>query len=379
MWTDEIERAAMQRELGRLRQRPAQTRGGKTEGRKRRHRHRLARIDVPQQDRADAVNEWIARCEHADLPAALRQHLLDRALERASPRPRDAADERGGKNKMPLAAKHHLCRLDKVSSDRRQALDPVLADADDGQPAARRGSLARKRVTERHATHPHSRRHDGSATAGGTPGRTRRRGRNGFARGPHRGAGHACSAGADRRIRGRRGPWRISHGRTRRRAYRCDASLRRHHLGQCGGCGGSHAVAAAAAAVKALGEASRRVFLALGKREIRTFAQAPQHHYLVRSVEPVDPPLAVPHASYVTGRGPFTEADDRALLAAHAIDLVIARNSGATATYGKIAAARALGLSVILLRRPAKDAVPTVETVEDAVSWLYHALALRGV
>ena len=39
----------------------------------------------------------------------------------------------------------------------------------------------------------------------------------------------------------------------------------------------------------------------------------------------------------------------------------------------------ALGLSVILLRRPALPAVPTVETVEDAVRWLDHALALRGV
>jgi precorrin-6A/cobalt-precorrin-6A reductase len=67
------------------------------------------------------------------------------------------------------------------------------------------------------------------------------------------------------------------------------------------------------------------------------------------------------------------------LLAAHAIDLVIARNSGGTATYGKIAAARALGLPVILLRRPALPTVPTVETIEDALTWLDHALALRGV
>jgi len=138
-------------------------------------------------------------------------------------------------------------------------------------------------------------------------------------------------------------------------------------------------VADAAAAAHALGEAPRRVFLALGKGEIRTFARAPQHHYLVRSVEPVDPPLAVAHASYVTGRGPFTEADDRALLAAHAIDLVVAKNSGGTATYGKIAAARALGLPVILLRRPALPDVPAVETIEEALRWLDHALALRGV
>src|SRR5215510_10323115 len=141
MRTHEIERAAMQRELGRLRQRPAKTRGGKTERRKRRHRDRLAGIDMPQQDRTDAVNERVARCEHAYLPAALRQHLLDRALERASPRPRDAADERGGKNKMSLAAKHHLCRLDKASSDRRQSVDAVLADPDDRQPSMRCGSL----------------------------------------------------------------------------------------------------------------------------------------------------------------------------------------------------------------------------------------------
>src|SRR5215467_12652559 len=112
MRTDEIERAAVERELGRLRQRPAQARGGKAEGRKRRHRHRLARIDMPQQDRADAVNEWITRCEHAHLPAALRQHLLDRALERAPPRPRGAADEWGSKNEMPRTAEHQLCSLD---------------------------------------------------------------------------------------------------------------------------------------------------------------------------------------------------------------------------------------------------------------------------
>ena len=134
-----------------------------------------------------------------------------------------------------------------------------------------------------------------------------------------------------------------------------------------------------AAAVEALGEAPRRVFLTLGKTEIGAFARAPQHHYLVRSVEPVDPPLAVPHAAYVTGRGPFTEVDDRALLVTHAIDLVVAKNSGGSATYGKIAAARVLRLPVILLRRPALSDVPTVETVEDVVTLLDHAIALRGV
>jgi precorrin-6A/cobalt-precorrin-6A reductase len=137
-----------------------------------------------------------------------------------------------------------------------------------------------------------------------------------------------------------------------------------------------------AGAVNALGDAPQRVFLALGRKEIEPFVAAPQHHYLVRSVDPVVPPLAVPHAAYITGRGPFDETDERALLERHRIDIIVAKNSGGAATYGKIAAARALGLSVIMLRRPEMPDVEAVETVDGAVAWLDHALALataRGV
>jgi precorrin-6A/cobalt-precorrin-6A reductase len=135
-------------------------------------------------------------------------------------------------------------------------------------------------------------------------------------------------------------------------------------------------------AVPALGEAPRRVFLALGRKEIAPFAAAPQHRYLVRSVDPVDPPLAVPHAVYLTARGPFPEAGERALLQQHGVEVIVAKNSGGDATYGKIAAARALGLRVIMLRRPPLPAVAAVETVDEVVAWLGHAPALataRGV
>jgi len=131
-------------------------------------------------------------------------------------------------------------------------------------------------------------------------------------------------------------------------------------------------------AMTALGTTPRRVFLALGRRELAPFVSAPQHHYLVRSVDPVDPPLAVPHAAYVTGRGPFTEIDERALLLTHGIEVVVARNSGGTATYGKIAAARGLGLTVVMLCRPPMPEVSAVETVEDAFAWLDHLSKLRA-
>jgi precorrin-6A/cobalt-precorrin-6A reductase len=125
-------------------------------------------------------------------------------------------------------------------------------------------------------------------------------------------------------------------------------------------------------AARALGAAPRRVFLALGRNEIAPFEAAPQHVYLVRSVDPVEPPLAVPHATYVRARGPFREDDDRALLAVHRIDVVVSKNSGGGAAYGKIAAARALGAEVVMLRRPALPDVPAVERIDDAVAWLDH-------
>jgi precorrin-6A/cobalt-precorrin-6A reductase len=134
-------------------------------------------------------------------------------------------------------------------------------------------------------------------------------------------------------------------------------------------------------AVSALGTAPRRVFLTLGRKELKPFVSAPQHHYLVRSVDPVDPPLAVSRASYIAARGPFAEADERALLEQRRIDIIVSKNSGGSATYAKIAAARTLGLPVVVLRRPALPRAPTVETVEEALAWLDHGSprVARGV
>ena len=135
-------------------------------------------------------------------------------------------------------------------------------------------------------------------------------------------------------------------------------------------------------AVQALGPAPRRVFVPLGRNELAALTQAPRHFYLIRSVDPVEPRLRLPQAIYVTGRGPFSEADEIAMMRMHGVDIVIAKNSGGDATYGKIAAARALGVPVIMLRRPLLGDVPSVETVAEAVAFIDHALGsaeARGV
>lgn len=123
-----------------------------------------------------------------------------------------------------------------------------------------------------------------------------------------------------------------------------------------------------AGAVAALGITPRRVFLAIGRQEAAAFEAAPLHFYLVRSVDPVDPPLALPYAEYVLSRGPFALAGELALLRDRRIDAVVAKNSGGDATYAKIEAARQLGIEVVMVRRPPVPDVPTVATVEAAVA-----------
>ena len=53
------------------------------------------------------------------------------------------------------------------------------------------------------------------------------------------------------------------------------------------------------AVVSALGPSPRRVFLAIGRQEAHHLNGAPMHHYLVRSVDPVEPPLTVPDVTYI--------------------------------------------------------------------------------
>ncbi|MGV4791596.1 cobalt-precorrin-6A reductase [Rhizobium sp. F40D2] len=126
------------------------------------------------------------------------------------------------------------------------------------------------------------------------------------------------------------------------------------------------------AAIEALGPSPRRVFLATGRQGAHFAEAAPQHFYLIRSVDPVEPPLALANVDYLLDRGPFTLEGECALLKQHRIDTVIAKNSGGAATYAKIEAARLLGIEVIMVARAAASTVRTVETVEAALAAVDH-------
>jgi precorrin-6A/cobalt-precorrin-6A reductase len=131
-------------------------------------------------------------------------------------------------------------------------------------------------------------------------------------------------------------------------------------------------------AFAALGPTPRRAFLTVGQQELDPFG--PPHRYLIRSVDP--PPNPPRGAMVITARGPFDEAAERALMLEHGIDMLVTKNSGGAATAAKLAAARALGLPVIMVTRPPPPAGEMVATADEALDWLAHQAGLpcwRGV
>jgi precorrin-6A/cobalt-precorrin-6A reductase len=132
------------------------------------------------------------------------------------------------------------------------------------------------------------------------------------------------------------------------------------------------AVADLAEAARRLPEFGRRAFLTVGHRDLGAFAGLADVWFLVRTIE-VPARLPLQRALWLQGRGPFPLEAELALLRDHAIDVLVTKASGGEATYAKLAAARRLGLPVIMVRRPPPPPGPVVATVAEALDWLSRA------
>jgi len=125
-----------------------------------------------------------------------------------------------------------------------------------------------------------------------------------------------------------------------------------------------------AGAVAALDGPRMRVMLAIGRMHLAEFAARPQHFYLLRLVDAPAAPPPLPDHGVVVDRGPFTEAGDLALMRAHGIGMVVAKNAGGTGSVAKLAAARRLGLPVILIDRPPVPVRREAGSVAEVLDWL---------
>ena len=133
-----------------------------------------------------------------------------------------------------------------------------------------------------------------------------------------------------------------------------------------------------AAAVSLLPSVGRNAFLSIGRQEVPVFAGLDGVRLLIRSVDPPEGADQLAGATYIIGRGPFTISQESALLREHDIDVVVSKNAGGAATYPKIAAARQVGIPVIMIDRPPPPNDPVVSDVGAAVSWLEKTLGQPG-
>jgi precorrin-6A/cobalt-precorrin-6A reductase len=129
-----------------------------------------------------------------------------------------------------------------------------------------------------------------------------------------------------------------------------------------------------ASASEAVQQRGTRVFLSVGRQDLTAFAGLEHVWFLVRSIEPLEAPCPLADCTAIQGRGPFTEEAEAALLKEHRIDLLVSKNSGGGATYAKIAAARTLGLPVVMIARPPAPPGETAATVEEAAAWVEEKL-----
>jgi precorrin-6A/cobalt-precorrin-6A reductase len=129
-------------------------------------------------------------------------------------------------------------------------------------------------------------------------------------------------------------------------------------------------VADNAAAIAAFGTDARRIFLTTGRLGLADFLRAPQHFYLIRTIDrPAESDLP-PRHELILDRGPFTVESELSLMRDARIDLLVTKNSGGDSTYAKIAAARALQAPVVMIVPPPRGDVETVHDVERAAAFL---------
>jgi precorrin-6A/cobalt-precorrin-6A reductase len=124
------------------------------------------------------------------------------------------------------------------------------------------------------------------------------------------------------------------------------------------------------AAVAALPDEPQDVFSGLGRQAIDALRHAPQHRYLVRVIDPIELPCDLAYSELLTARGPFRTGEDARLFADYNIRYVLTKNAGGSATYSKIEAARQLGITVHMVRRPALPKRTTVSSTDDAMNWI---------
>jgi precorrin-6A/cobalt-precorrin-6A reductase len=113
-----------------------------------------------------------------------------------------------------------------------------------------------------------------------------------------------------------------------------------------------------------------RIFLTTGRSGVKVFADS-DAWFLIRAVTAPDAALLPRHHQLLLSRGPYRYDDELAVLREHRIDALVTKNSGGDMTRGKLDAAAALAIPVVMVARPQLPVgVTAVGSVEEAAEWV---------
>lgn len=119
--------------------------------------------------------------------------------------------------------------------------------------------------------------------------------------------------------------------------------------------------------------ARSRAFLALGRQHIAPFLQLIGQHYVLRMIEPPDDALDLTGHDIVLSR-PGTVDEERRFLEDRGITHIVCRNSGGSASYAKIVAARQLNIPVVMIGRPEGSDINVAPDVRSVVDFVRQTL-----
>jgi len=122
---------------------------------------------------------------------------------------------------------------------------------------------------------------------------------------------------------------------------------------------------------------ANRVLLSVGRQELAAFSGCANAWFLVRAIDQPTVPLPL-NSRVILSRGPFSLNEERMLLRREAITHIVSKNSGGTATYAKIEAARELGIEVVMVDRPGTSRTAACTQVEEVYLRLEELLTTHS-
>lgn len=116
--------------------------------------------------------------------------------------------------------------------------------------------------------------------------------------------------------------------------------------------------------------ADATVFLATGRQTLADYANLEGRRVLARMVDPPTAPFPFEGGEFIIGRPPFPQKGEEDLFKALGVTHLVVKNAGGQRGRAKLDAARALGITVVMLDRPSTVGATQLAGVQDALAWV---------